>query len=66
MPKFFGHYGIPRIRSEFDNFVMLKRGQLFDHATRRWLEYDPDEVLCGKCQGSDSLKPLLKMKISVL
>jgi len=53
MPKFLGHYRIqPRIRRKLDGLVVLEPRQLFDHATRRWLEHHPDVVLRRKCQGS--------------
>lgn len=52
MSKFLSHYGIqPRIRRKSDNFVVLERRQLFDHAARRWLEHNPDKVLRTRCRG---------------
>ena len=52
MPKFLGYYRIqPGIRCKFDNLVVLECRQLFDHAARWWLEYDPDEVLRIKRRG---------------
>ena len=46
MSEFFSHYGIqPGVGRKFDNFIVLERRQLLNHAARRWPEDDPDEIL---------------------